>query len=196
MMYETKISLTMHERKRHDYAWSLKMLDDSGVFAGYASVFSVIDQQQDMMQPGAFLDSLSRHSGEVKLLWQHDIKEPIGYIEELKEDENGLYVKGRLLLDVARAREAHSLLKQGILSGLSIGYSPIRYEFDPVTGVRLLKQVDLWEVSLVTFPANTAARVTVVKQSTAEMEWANAVRTGEAMAFMEALEKAEQALLS
>ena len=141
MMYETKISPTMREQKRHDYQWALKMLDESGVFAGYASVFSVIDQQKDVMLPGAFMDSLTRH-GDVKLLWQHDVAEPIGRIEELREDENGLYIKGRLSLDVVRGKEAYSLLKQGILSGLSIGYSPIRYEYDPETGVRLLKQVD------------------------------------------------------
>lgn len=196
MMYETKISPTMQERKRYDYEWALKTLDESGVFAGYASVFSVVDEQRDIMLPGAFVDSLTRR-GDVKLLWQHDMAEPIGRIEELREDENGLYIKGRLSLDVARGKEAYSLLKQGILSGLSIGYSPIRYRYDPETGVRLLKQVDLWEVSLVTFPANTSARITVVKQAASDEEiWQQAVRTGEAMKFMEAVERAEAILLS
>lgn len=189
MMYEKKVSSAMRERKHMDFDWALKTLDDSGVFAGYASVFSVIDQQQDMMIPGAFHDTLLKQSGKIKLLWQHDMKEPIGMIEQLMEDENGLYIKGRLLLDVARAQEAYSLLRNGVLSGLSIGYSPLRYEIDPATGVRLLKEVELWEVSLVTFPANSAARVTVVKQDEVT-EWKAAERAGLVVTLSDALDKA------
>jgi len=81
------------------------------------------------------------------------------------EDAYGLYVEGQLLLDVQKGREALALLRVGALSGLSIGYSPVRYPMDNETGVRLLAEVDLWEVSLVTFPANAAANVTVVKST-------------------------------
>lgn len=162
--YERKISSTVRERKLLDCQLSVKELDTTGVFAGYGSVFNLIDSQRDMVLPGAFLDSLRAHAWGVKLLWQHDAKEPIGVIEELREDDQGLYVRGRLLMDIARAREAYALLKEGVVSGLSIGYSPVRYRIDPDSGVRLLAKVDLWEISLVTFPANDAARVTVVKE--------------------------------
>ncbi|MFO1243105.1 MAG: HK97 family phage prohead protease [Rickettsiales bacterium] len=195
--YETKVSPAMRESKHLDFQWALKSIDESGVFAGYASVFSIVDDQHDMILPGAFTETLLRPVSAIKLLWQHDIKEPIGQIEELREDENGLYIKGRLLLDISRAREAYTLLRQGVLSGLSIGYSPLRYDYDPVSNVRLLKQVDLWEISLVTFPANTAARITVVKYNDEdERAWAEAVRTGQAIALFETFEKAEAVLLS
>jgi HK97 family phage prohead protease len=99
------------------------------------------------------------------MLWQHQQDEPIGVFERMFEDKRGLYVEGSLLLDVQRANEAHSLLKAGVVKGLSIGYSPLRYKIDEKTGVRVLAEVELWEVSLVTFPANAAANVTVVKQA-------------------------------
>ncbi len=161
--YERKISRTVRERKLLDCRLEVKELDATGIFAGYGSVFNLVDSQRDMVLPGAFLDSIRTQSRGVKLLWQHDAKEPIGVIEELREDEQGLYVRGRLLMDIARAREAYALLKEGVVSGLSIGYSPVRYRIDADSGVRLLAKVDLWEISLVTFPANDAARVTVVK---------------------------------
>ncbi len=86
------------------------------------------------------------------------------------EDGRGLYVEGKLLLDIARAREAFSLLQSKAISGLSIGYSPVRYTIDPETGVRLLAEVKLWEISLVTFPANEGANVTVVKSKSQCMQ--------------------------
>lgn len=162
--YERKVSVSMRERKTTHATLDLKSLDDSGVFAGYASVFDVVDSQADVMMRGAFTDSLQADDRDVKLLWQHAMDEPIGVIEQLREDRHGLYIKGRLLMDVARAREAYSLLKQQVVKGLSIGYSPKRYRVDDNTGIRYVSQVDLWEVSLVTFPANEAAQVTVVKQ--------------------------------
>ncbi|MBY0355389.1 MAG: HK97 family phage prohead protease [Rickettsiales bacterium] len=191
--YERKVSASVRERKRLQCNLSLKTITESGVFAGYGSVFNVVDSQRDMVLPGAFSDSLISGGSGVKLLWQHDAKEPIGIIEEIREDAQGLYVQGRLLLDVARAREAYSLLKEGVISGLSIGYSPVRYRLDPDSGVRLLAKVDLWEISLVTFPANDAARVTVVKQDDAAWQWA--VQSGQAMQLADALDHVRRILM-
>ncbi len=164
--YEKKICDGMKMHKKLSCDLEVKSLSDDGVFAGYGSVFDVVDNQKDIVLRGAFAGSLSkREKSDIKLLWQHDVSEPIGVIEDIKEDENGLYVRGRLLLNIKRAKEAYELLKSGVVKGLSIGYSPTRYRTDPDTGVRLLEAVDLWEVSLVTFPANEAAQVTVVKSS-------------------------------
>lgn len=163
MHYDKKIS-TPRGRRQTACALQLKSIDEAGRFAGYASVFGIVDSQHDMVRRGAFERSLSL-SRNVKLLWQHQQDEPIGVFDRIFEDANGLYVEGRLLLDVRRGREAYTLLKTGAVSGLSIGYSPVKYHIDAETGVRHLSDVDLWEVSLVTFPANTAANVTVVKHA-------------------------------
>lgn len=163
--YERKISNTMFEHKRTQATLDIKALEENGVFAGYASVFDVVDSQADVMLRGAFEQSIAARAENVKLLWQHAQDEPIGVVEQLREDVHGLYIKGRLLMDVARAREAYALLKAGVIKGLSIGYSPMRYRIDRASGVRYLSAVELWEVSLVTFPANDAAQVTVVKSA-------------------------------
>ena len=151
------------ENKQLSVALELKSFTESGRFAGYASVFNVIDNQRDIMMPGAFKATLYNRKNQVKLLWQHQFEEPIGTVETLFEDARGLYIEGQLLLDITRGREVYTLLKAGAVSGLSIGYSPIRYVIDPDSGVRKLQEVELWEVSLVTFPANEDAQVTVVK---------------------------------
>ncbi len=164
-MYNKKISASMRERKRMAFALQVKALGADGTFAGYASVFDIVDNQKDIMMKGAFSATLKQGAGAVKLLWQHQQDEPIGVFERMFEDSVGLYVEGRLLLDVQKANEAYALLKAGAVSGLSIGYSPVRYKIDANSGVRMLAEVDLFEVSLVTFPANAAATVTVVKST-------------------------------
>ncbi len=139
--------------------FEVKSLNEEGVFEGYASVFHVTDQGRDAVAPGAFERSIKERGADgVKLLWQHDPKEPIGVIEELREDAKGLYMRARLMLNVRRAEEALSLMKKGVLDGLSIGFKTLLSEKSD-DGVRILKDVDLWEVSLVTFPMNPAARV-------------------------------------
>lgn len=165
MYNDKRIGPTMRERKRLRCPLHLKSLDSHGRFAGYASVFGVIDQQRDIMLPGAFAGTLKGRAGDVKLLWQHQQEEPIGVFDRLFEDARGLYVECRLLLGVQKANEAYLLLKAGAVSGLSIGYSPVRYTLDAGSGVRRLSEVELWEVSLVTFPANGRANVTVVKSA-------------------------------
>ena len=155
----------MRERKKLEFFLEVKALDNVGRFAGYASVFDVVDSQKDIILRGAVAQTLKGRVGDIKMLWQHQQDEPIGVFERMFEDSRGLYVEGRLLLDVAKARKAYSLLKERAVGGLSIGYSPIKYRTHEKTGVQMLTEVELWEISLVTFPANEAAKITVVKQA-------------------------------
>lgn len=145
-------------------AFELKAANEEGVFEGYASVFDLEDDGADVVQRGAFTTSLkARGPQEIKLLWQHDPSQPIGVIDDIMEDARGLFVKGRLLLDVARAREALALMRSGVLDGLSIGYRAKKARHNRVQGVRILDEIDLWEVSLVTFPMQQAARIHAYK---------------------------------
>lgn len=140
----------------------------TGVFEGYASLFGVVDTGDDMVMAGAFAASLRRRGAAgVKLLWQHRAAEPIGVWREIVEDARGLKVRGRLDLSVARAREALSLMRNGAVDGLSIGFRAVRATTDKSSGVRRLIEIDLWEISLVTFPMLTQARVDDVKRGAA-----------------------------
>lgn len=142
---------------------SVKNIAEDGHFSGYASVFHNIDGDKDMMMNGAFEKTLSRNVRDIKFLWQHKMDEPIGFFTSIKEDEKGLYVEGQILLDLQRGREAYTLVKSGAIEGLSIGFTPSNYTIDPETGVRILREVALWEISLVTFPANQEAGVRHMK---------------------------------
>jgi Escherichia/Staphylococcus phage prohead protease len=145
-------------------ALDLKRVEPDGTFSGYASLFGTEDMGHDIVLPGAFRDSLAaRGARGIKMLLQHNPAEPIGVWEELKEDARGLFAKGRLMLDVARARETLSLMRAGALDGLSIGFRAVVGHRDAKTGIRRLAKVDLWEVSIVTFPLLTDARVAHVK---------------------------------
>lgn len=133
----------------------------SGAFSGYAALFGEPDQSGDVIAPGAFAASLARRalSGpSVKLLWQHDPSTPIGVWDEIREDSRGLYVSGRLALETQAGREAAALLAMGALDGLSIGYRATVAESLPEGG-RRLSEIDLWEISLVTFPMAPGARI-------------------------------------
>ncbi|WP_372613340.1 HK97 family phage prohead protease [Aquicoccus sp.] len=147
---------------RFDGALSVTQAESGGaVIEGYASLFGARDQGGDVVEAGAYAASLKRLAGEgrrVKMLWQHDPAQPIGIWDEVREDGRGLYVKGRLLDAVGRAREAAALIAAGAIDGLSIGYRTLRARKGD-TGLRLLKELELWEVSLVTFPMLPSARV-------------------------------------
>lgn len=152
-----------------DFGLEVKQLTDEGTFEGYASIFGNVDDGGDKVMPGAFVGSLSRarqKGRKVKMLWDHNPAQPIGVWEDLAEDAKGLWGKGRLVLDVPKAREVHSLLKAGAVDGLSIGFRTLKSE--PEGNVRLLKEVDLWEVSIVTFPMNERTKVTAVKAAVSE----------------------------
>ncbi len=156
-----------NHRAHHQWPcrFEVKAVKEDGTFEGYASVFGVVDNQHDRVHPGAFKSSIKSRDKPVQLLWQHQWHQPIGVITSLFEDARGLYMKGKLLLEVGQAREAYSLLKAGVVRGLSIGYSVKRSRRSLDTGVRELLDLNLWEISLVTMPANEAAQVTVVKSS-------------------------------
>lgn len=133
----------------------------SGGFSGYAALFGEPDQTGDVVAPGAFAASLARRgvSGpSVKLLWQHDPAIPIGVWDEIREDSRGLFVSGRLALETQAGREAAALLAMGALDGLSIGYRATSAEALTGGGRRLV-EIDLWEISLVTFPMASGARI-------------------------------------
>jgi HK97 family phage prohead protease len=136
------------------------IVTDGEEIEGYASLFGHTDQGGDVVAAGAYAASLKRMAQDgrrVKMLWQHDPAQPIGVWDEVREDGRGLFVKGRLLLEVRAAREAHVLLQAGAIDGLSIGYRTLRAE--KAAGQRLLHEIELWEVSLVTFPMLPEARV-------------------------------------
>ncbi len=127
---------------------------------GYACLFGVADLGRDVILPGAFAESLARRRPEgVRLLYQHDPAEPLGVWDELFEDARGLYVRGRLSLKVGRAREVAALVAEGAIDGLSIGYKAVAARTDPKTRLRRISRIDLWEVSIVTFPMQPGARL-------------------------------------
>lgn len=147
-------------------SFKLKAASDEGLVEGYGSVFGVRDSYDDVIAKGAFAESLARHRAEgtmPAMLWQHNASEPIGVWSEMTEDDTGLRIVGRLALETARGREALALLKLDALNGLSIGFMAKQWAYDRETEIRTLTEIDLWEVSLVTFPANGRARVTGVK---------------------------------
>lgn len=159
-----------------------------GTIEGYGSVFDTLDTYGDIVRPGAYAKSLAKHAADgtrVKMLWQHDDATPIGVWDEVREDATGLYCKGRLLLDVAAAREAHALLLAGAIDGLSIGFQALAFEYvtadtpgvrntlamipDQVAQgqIRAVTEIDLWEVSVVTFQSNPASTITSVRATPA-----------------------------
>lgn len=149
----------------------VKSVSDAGEFEGYASVFGALDRGGDVVLSGAFHGSLARRPAErVKMLWQHDPGEPIGRWLEMREDARGLYVKGQIITTTQRGRDTYELLKAGVIDGLSIGYRTVEDEYDRDAGVRRLKEVELVEVSVVTFPMLESAQVGLVKGDTLPTE--------------------------
>lgn len=152
------------ERETKYAPMDLKSVNQDGSFEGYASLFDKEDLGHDVVLKGAFRKSLAtRGAQKVKMLFQHDPNEPIGLWQVIKEDEKGLYVQGQLMSDVARGREVLSLMRAGAMDGLSIGFKTIRSRRDDKTKIRYLQEIDLWEISVVTFPMLSEARVRSVK---------------------------------
>ena len=155
--------------KTLDFPFELKEIKSDGTFHGYGSVFGVKDSYDEIVVPGAFAESLAAHKAAgtmPAMLWQHRSAEPLGAYVDMSEDSIGLKVSGQLALKTVRGAEAYELMTmrpRPAINGLSIGYVTREDSFDRVTGILSLKRVDLWEVSLVTFPANEAARVQGVK---------------------------------
>lgn len=150
------------ERKFVDL--SLDRVEADGAFAGYASLFGAVDLGKDMVERGAFAKSLrERGAAGIRMLFQHDPSSPIGTWTEIREDGRGLFVRGQLATDVARAREVLALMRAGALDGLSIGFRTVKARREPASGVRRILEADLWEISIVTFPMLPGARIHSVK---------------------------------
>lgn len=141
---------------------SLQKKSNKCFFSGYASVFHIIDNQNDIILPGAFQKSISE-TKKIILLWQHNHSEPIGKVTSLKEDQNGLQIEGELILEISKAGDVYHMLKHGILDSFSIGYTPLKFSYknnqNDHSEIRLIKELKLWEISLVTFPANSFAKI-------------------------------------
>jgi HK97 family phage prohead protease len=143
--------------------------DQDGVFEGYASVFDIVDGGMDVVSRGAFTKSIATRKP--KMLWQHDTSQIIGVWDEVREDERGLFVKGRLLKDVQKGREAMALMRVGAIDSMSIGYKTIAATEEGSGAVRRLLELDLFEVSVVTFPMLEAAKITDIKSIKTERDF-------------------------
>ncbi len=161
-------------RKSYDFTLAKTEDDTEGIIEGYASVFDVIDSYGDVIAPGAFTRTIQAWKAKgapVPVLWQHDAYAPIGATLSLEEDERGLKIRAELVMDVERAREAWALAKKNILGGLSIGFSLPRFAadgqpstyYDEERNAQVIREVKLWEYSMVTFPANEDAVLTEVR---------------------------------
>ena len=133
------------QTKRLEFSFELKSIEEDGTFTGYGSVFGVKDSYDEIVEPGAFVESLNVRKP--ALLWQHRSGEPIGVYTEIKEDNIGLYMVGKLALKTQRGAEAYELMKMGAVSGLSIGFQTREDTYDKVTGIRTLKKLDLGSVA-------------------------------------------------
>ena len=154
-----------------------------GHFSGYASLFGVPDLGRDIVAPGAFAASIARRGAAgVRMLWQHDPAEPIGAWLSLREDSKGLRVVGRLNLAVQRAREIDALMRDGALDGLSIGFRVVRAS--PERSGRRLLAVDLWEISVVTFPLQPEARASRASAPRPAQPWTRARPAASPLAAM------------
>lgn len=159
--------------KHKTFQFETKELKANGELTGYASVFDTVDYYRDVVRRGAFTDSIAAWKTKGKmppLLWQHQAASPIGPHLDMYEDEKGLYIHAQLLVDeVEKAREARALVKAGVISGFSIGFDVAEggMDYDAKANVFNLTKIDLWENSLVTFPANIDAQVEEVKSNLA-----------------------------
>ncbi len=164
--------------------------DEKGVFEGYGSIFGNVDLGNDVIQSGAFTKSINRTGAKgVKLLYQHKTDMPIGVFESIEEDQKGLKVKGRLAMGTQAGRETYELMKMGALDGLSIGFktSAKGASYDPKTKRRMIKEVELMEISVVTFPMNPRAKIRKVKgQDVSIREWENGLRDAFSLSRSEA----------
>lgn len=162
----------------------LKSQENNGHFTGYASVFGVVDHHGDQVMPGAFSKTLAKINAKAmrkngtkngksnfpKMLWHHDSRYPIGVWHEIREDEHGLFVHGQLLLDLQQGRETYALMQAGVLDGLSIGFRPVKSRRHQSIKGRILEEIDLHEISLVTFASNPEAKIIDVKSEDLEIE--------------------------
>ncbi len=168
--------------------------EETGIFEGYASTFTKEpDAYGDVVDKGAFTKTLKEGGKRVKILWNHNVMEPIGKPLELSEDDTGLKIKGKLSLGVQRAREVLALMKDGVITEMSIGYDTITEAWEK--GVRHLKEIRLWDTSPVTYAANPDATITGVKADIAKLLKSGRVLSANNRSKVEAAINALNALL-
>lgn len=145
------------------FRFELEQADPTGEFSGYAAVFGNRDSGDDIIDRGAFAKTIKEDFPRIKILALHnDGWLPVGRPIELREDDKGLFIRGKIS-DTAIGRDIRTLMKDGVLTELSIGYDAVSFSFDSETNVRHLKEIRLWEVSVVTWAMNEYARVDEVK---------------------------------
>lgn len=150
-------------REYKSFKFELESADESGEFSGYAAVFGNKDSGGDIIEKGAFSKTIREDFGRIKILSQHtDCELPIGKPLELREDDKGLFIRGKIS-DTAKGRDIQTLMKDGVLNELSIGYDAVEFDYDSEQGVRRLKEIKLWEVSIVTWAMNDQAKIDEVK---------------------------------
>lgn len=155
-------------RKTFDTHFEIKSVDEQGYFKGYGSVFDNVDSYRDIMVAGCYQKTLGKWAEKGRfpaMLWQHDQRQPIGVYTVMREDTKGLYVEGQLALKTRQGAEAFELMKMDALGGLSIGFQTIEEDYDYKTDIRKVTEVALYELSLVTFPANEEAKISSVKDA-------------------------------
>lgn len=159
--------------------FEVKAVDDAGNFEGYASVFNNIDLGDDVILPGAFTRVKATRAGRLKLALFHDLTRLVGSAE-YNQDQHGLYLKGRINLNVSYARDAYELMKEGTLDSMSIGFNTLDDAIEQREGrrVRIIKQAELWEASIVPFGMNPEAQVMSVKSDIRLFESALRERMG------------------
>jgi len=157
-------TVTMMAGERKFAGLDIEAVGQDGSFQGYASVFGRVDLGRDVVERGAFAESIERRGAAgIRMLFQHDPGQPIGSWQQIREDARGLFVVGKLASGVAKAREILELMRDKALDGLSIGFRTVQSTKDPRTGVRHIRKADLWEISVVTFPMQPEARIERVK---------------------------------
>lgn len=155
----TKQNIKQHK----SFKFELTSADDTGEFSGYAAVFGNVDDGMDVIEKGAFTKTIKEDFDRIKILALHnDNWLPVGKPIELREDNKGLFIKGKIS-DTAMGRDIRTLLKDGVLNEMSIGYDVVRFDFDSEEGIRHLKEIRLWEVSIVTWAMNEQAKIEEVK---------------------------------
>jgi HK97 family phage prohead protease len=152
--------------------------DDAGTFTGYAARFGEVNAHGEIVMPGAFARTIRDHQtrgANPPMLWSHDQSQPIGVWDDLREDATGLAVRGRIVMETAKGREAHALMKAGAITGLSIGFRNAKATRN-AQGVRTISDLDLGEISLVTLPSASNARVTSVRNRSGLAGFTEAVK--------------------
>lgn len=177
------------EIERKHLHFEIKEVAEDGTFSGYGSVFGAVDSYNDVVVKGAFKRTIDLRGSKVRLLWQHQSDKPIGKFTSFAEDEHGLRFTGKLNLNVQQGREAYEHLKHGDIDGMSIGFTTTQEEFDSKSGIRYIKEVKLYEISLVTFPACEEATVQSVKELRSAFDSLTQEQRLEALAFINKFHK-------